>query len=224
IRLWDTKTGAPIGEPLKGHDGLVCSVTFSPDGSILVSGSKDDTIRFWNGKTGASIAAPLECHGGFVWSVAFSANGRILASGSGYTIRFWDVGTRSLSGEISLVTDRPGALDAVFFLPNGQLVFQSCNGPTTLLDTPAFPLLMADSLVSTAHDNYKSFLPSLQPIPLGFQGQWVTFSSNRLFWLPQKYWSRRLVGSNLILLSYGLLVLAFDETVFFFDVSCPLGL
>ena len=39
LRLWDADTGQPIGAPLTGHTGGVCSVAFSPDGRRIVSGS-----------------------------------------------------------------------------------------------------------------------------------------------------------------------------------------
>jgi WD40 repeat protein len=41
VRLWDAKSGAAIGPPLKGQTGAVFSVAFSPDGRRLVSGSAD---------------------------------------------------------------------------------------------------------------------------------------------------------------------------------------
>ena len=31
----------------EGHESAVVSVTFSPDGEFLVSGSKDNTVKVW---------------------------------------------------------------------------------------------------------------------------------------------------------------------------------
>ncbi|KAG9023806.1 hypothetical protein FS837_005623, partial [Tulasnella sp. UAMH 9824] len=57
------KTGAPIGEPLCGHDFSVHAVGFSEDGTFLASGSFDNTIRLWNVNTGACIGDPLVGNG-----------------------------------------------------------------------------------------------------------------------------------------------------------------
>ncbi|MEO0431304.1 MAG: hypothetical protein AAF151_06375, partial [Cyanobacteria bacterium J06656_5] len=37
---------------LNGHENLVWSVAFSPDGQTLASGSSDNTIRIWDVATG----------------------------------------------------------------------------------------------------------------------------------------------------------------------------
>jgi WD40 repeat protein len=45
---------------LQGHDGLVLSVAFSPDGSKIISGSSDKTIRVWDASTGVECSHPFE--------------------------------------------------------------------------------------------------------------------------------------------------------------------
>src|SRR6266849_285299 len=83
---------APAQTPteLKGHTALVYSVAFSPDGSLLASGSHDQTIRVWNPADGKPIRE-LKGHTGIVDSIAFSPDGKLLASGSAdKTVRLWD--------------------------------------------------------------------------------------------------------------------------------------
>ena len=48
LRLWDVKTVAALGEPLRGHTEVVTSVAFSPDGARIASGSWDNTLRLWD--------------------------------------------------------------------------------------------------------------------------------------------------------------------------------
>ena len=57
------------------------SVAFNKNGTILASGSRDNTIKLLNVETKTEIAT-LEGHYNTVYSVAFNTNGAILASGS----------------------------------------------------------------------------------------------------------------------------------------------
>jgi WD40 repeat protein len=48
-------------ETLEGHTGSVIEVTFLPDGSLLASAGRDETIRLWNPHTGQAVQT-LEGH------------------------------------------------------------------------------------------------------------------------------------------------------------------
>ncbi|EDR06816.1 uncharacterized protein LACBIDRAFT_299706 [Laccaria bicolor S238N-H82] len=114
---------------LVGHDSLVTSVAFSPDGRHIVSGSGDKTVRVWDAQTGQSVMDPLKGHDGRVTSVAFSPNGRHIVSGSGdKTVRVWDAQTGQsvmdpLKGHDDYVT-------SVAFSPDGRHIVSGSRDKT----------------------------------------------------------------------------------------------
>ena len=78
---------------MKGHNDSVSSVAFNHNGTLLASGSYDNTIKLWNLETKTEIAT-LEGHHGWVNSVAFYHNETLLASGSGDNkIKLWNLET-----------------------------------------------------------------------------------------------------------------------------------
>jgi RNA polymerase sigma factor (sigma-70 family) len=104
IDLWDPATGQLL-HTLNGHDDLVWSVAFSPDGKTLVSAGDDKTIRFWNTATGKQVRR-IE-HTSRISKLALSSDGKLLATidhtrkeegnmrwwRSDYRVRVWDVST-----------------------------------------------------------------------------------------------------------------------------------
>lgn len=119
-----------MGEPLRGHEGEVKSVAFSPDGLRIASGSSDTTIRLWDVVTGKVLGEPLRGHEREVKSVAFSPDGLRVASGSSdATIRLWDAVTgRPLGGPFR---GHEGAVFAVAFSPDNSRVV-SCSYDRTV--------------------------------------------------------------------------------------------
>ncbi|CCA76263.1 hypothetical protein PIIN_10258 [Serendipita indica DSM 11827] len=79
---------------LRGHEGMVTAVGFSPDGSQIVSGSSDKTIRLWDAETRQAVGEPLRGPEGWVNAIGFSPDGPQIVSGSyGNTTRLWNTET-----------------------------------------------------------------------------------------------------------------------------------
>jgi WD40 repeat protein len=77
---------------LEGHAGAISSVTFSPCGALVASGSWDASARLWRAASG-ECEHVLEGHSAEVFSVAFSKYGDMLATGSqDGSVRLWSVG------------------------------------------------------------------------------------------------------------------------------------
>jgi WD40 repeat protein len=56
-RIWDARTGEPIGKPLH-HDGEVWAATFDAKGERVVTASWDKTARIWDARTGEPLGKP----------------------------------------------------------------------------------------------------------------------------------------------------------------------
>jgi WD40 repeat protein len=83
---------------LSGHTDWVASLAFSSDGTLLVSGSNDNTVKLWDIQTGGVIKTFCG-HTARVRSVSISPDCNTIASESyDKTVRLWDARTGECHG------------------------------------------------------------------------------------------------------------------------------
>src|SRR5258708_9843965 len=75
VRVWKER-GRLLHLAWQAHTDVVSTLTFSPDGSTLVSGSWDGTLKLWNLPSGALLWRGR--HTNTISCVAFSPDGRLL--------------------------------------------------------------------------------------------------------------------------------------------------
>jgi len=124
VHLWDLK-GNELAQ-LKGHQGSIASINFSPNGRYIFTGSHEGDIRdpdhspdfggsehLWD-LQGNELA---QLKVGNISSVVFSPNGQMLATrGEDSTVRLWN-----LKGD-ELAQLKVGNISSVVFSPTGQML------------------------------------------------------------------------------------------------------
>ncbi len=93
-RIWDVRTGKPLGEGLS-HVNEVTTAEFSPNGQLAATASLDCTVVVWDLITRQPLMEPLR-HSGFARDVAFNPDGsRLLTLGDPVAVGIWDIRTGS---------------------------------------------------------------------------------------------------------------------------------
>ncbi|KAK6995728.1 WD40-repeat-containing domain protein [Favolaschia claudopus] len=129
LRIWDVNSGTQIGDPLRGHTGVIRSVAFSPDGQHIVSGSSSGTLRIWDANSGAPIGNPLRGHTDGIRSVVFSPDGQHIVSGSmDGTVRIWEASKDGATPD--LLHGRNIYFNCIAFSPDVQHIIYVYGGNT----------------------------------------------------------------------------------------------
>ncbi len=126
LKLWDVATGKELRN-FSGHNNIVESVAFSPDGRFALSGSADTTLKLWSVASGKLLRS-FSGHSAAVNSVAFSPDGRFVLSGScdakdemisciKGSVKLWNAAT---GDEVRSFIGHAGYVFSVAFSPDGR--------------------------------------------------------------------------------------------------------
>lgn len=139
---------------LRGHTAEIKSVAFSPDGTKIVSGSRDRTVKIWNVRTGTVIHT-LQGHTAKVISVDWSPDGTKIASGGSEdrTIQIWNADTGEIYKTLQIVrnSNKSGTVNEIAFSPDGTKL-SSCiaDGTVKIWD------ITSGISIKTLRDNRKN--------------------------------------------------------------------
>jgi eukaryotic-like serine/threonine-protein kinase len=126
-RIWDTNTGETL-HVLSGHEGLVRSAVFSPDGSLVLTASRDGTARLWRTADGALEATLSHPGRSQLYHACFSPGGdRIVTCATDATAIVWDTTTRRLR---TVLRGFGGAVSHFAFDPTGTWMCSSSRDQT----------------------------------------------------------------------------------------------
>jgi WD40 repeat protein len=127
--LWSKPTWN-LQQTINAHSDWVRCLSFTPDGTKLVSGSFDKTIKVWQLDTGTVIHTLTDRLKG-VFALAVSPDGKILASGSwDERIELWNLETGIL---LENLTQHQASVRSLVISPDSQTLISGSFDKTIVL-------------------------------------------------------------------------------------------
>lgn len=148
IRLFDFASGKLVAL-LEGHEQVVTSPAFSPDGQRLISGSGDNTAIIWDVAARRPLFRLLG-HDAEVRAVAFTADGTKAVTGAfDNDLRLWRV---SDGGEIAQLRGHRDKVSALAVAADGTIASGDLSGEIRLWDgdTGALRKILVDGSETTS--------------------------------------------------------------------------
>ncbi|KDN47243.1 hypothetical protein RSAG8_03722, partial [Rhizoctonia solani AG-8 WAC10335] len=179
VRLWDTQTWQT--HSIMWHTSFVESIAFSPDGSRLISVSKDKRLSVWEvqelDQKVSLNQSEFEGHSGVVQSVSFSPCGAYIVSGSDdSTIRMWDAQTGQPIR--SPIKEHNGRVKSVGFLHNGaRITSVSDTGTICMWDAQNGDLANTFCPIETVEEP-NPFFPEYWPVAFSPDGSRIAVGTS----------------------------------------------
>jgi len=127
-RLWQTIYSVQEYNRFQGDNSAFKTISYSPDGQILASGSENGIVKLW--RKDGTVWKTWHGHGNEVWSVCFSPDGQLIASASlDCTVKLW----RLDGTEVQTLRGHSGWITSVSFSPDGQMIASASRDRTIKL-------------------------------------------------------------------------------------------
>ena len=115
---------------LEGHFDDISNISFSPNGQLIASASRDGIVKLWhrNGK----LLKSWQAHSEWIWKVKFSPDGQLLASSSDdEKVKLWSLEKLlNLEEESPLqILEHDSGITGISFSSNGQTLATASGYP-----------------------------------------------------------------------------------------------
>lgn len=158
---------------LEGFNKSIYSVAYSPDDSILVTGSEDAIARIWDSKNGKLLHV-LKGHDDVIEAVAFSPGGERIATGSGdKTVHIWNARDGK---NLAVLKGHEDEINSLVFDTTGERLV------TTSFDKTARIWNLADGRETAMLVSHDDFLENAIFSPDGKQAATITENLKVRIW------------------------------------------